>query len=176
MCSYLFTPQQRSLLLGEWARDTLGLTAAQYKDRVQVFKNLDRIWNDKSLPPPPQAGGGGRWGQHNTLLIDDSPIKASAQPYNHILIPEFVKGGEREGDGKDVFGKVVGYLEEARRCNDVSAFGRARRFDIEGGWRWKWDESKGSADGNSKEKVSEQSTTSDEDDDEDDEDYGGVSI
>ena len=179
MCSHLFTPPQRSLLLGEWARDTLGLTASQYKDRVQVYKNLDRIWNDESLPRPPQsqAGGGGqRWGQHNTLLIDDSALKASAQPYNHIEIPEFVKGSETEGDGKDVLGKVVGYLEEARKYSDVSAFGRVRRFHIDDGWRWKWNGMGRSAGGNSKEKVSEQSTTSDEDDDEDDEDYGGVSI
>ncbi|KAK0513008.1 hypothetical protein JMJ35_005025 [Cladonia borealis] len=200
LCSHLFTPPQRSLLLGIWARDTLGLTPAQYKDRVQVYKNLDRIWNDESLPQPPQTQsqtqsqsqtqaqaqsqsqsqsvgeGQQHWGQHNTLLIDDSALKASAQPYNHIEIPEFVKGGEKEGDGKDVLGKVVGYLEEARRWSDVSAFGRVRRFDIEGGWGWRWDERGGSAGGNSKEKVSEQSTTSDEDDDEDDEDYGGVSI
>ena len=87
-----------------------------------------------------------------------------------------MKGGEREEDGKDVLGKVVGYLEEARRWSDVSAFGRVRRFSIEGGWGWRWDERGKSAGGNSKEKVSEQSTTTDEDDDEDDEDYGGVSI
>lgn len=177
MCSHIFTPAQRSHLLGEWARDTLGLTAAQYQDRVQVFKNLERIWNDRSLLQPQK---GGRWGQHNTLLIDDSALKASAQPYNHILIPEFVKGGEREGDGKDVFGKVVGYLEEARRYSDVSAFGRVMRFDIEGGWSWKWEGKRGSAvsrGGSRQEVSSEQSTTNYEEEDEDDEDSdGGVSI
>ena len=87
-----------------------------------------------------------------------------------------MKGSETEGDGKDVLGKVVGYLEEARKYSDVSAFGRVRRFHIDDGWRWKWNGMGGSAGSNSKEKVSEQSTTSDEDDDEDDEDYGGVSI
>lgn len=89
-----------------------------------------------------------------------------------------MKGAEREGDGKDVFAKVVGYLEEARKYSDVSAFGRARRFNIEDGWSWKWEESRGSTGGNSKKKVSKQSTTSDEDDEdeEDDEDYGGVRI
>ncbi len=167
LCSRLFTPAQRSLLLGEWGRDTLGLTPSQYNERVQVYKNLDRIWNDESLPPP-QAGG--RWGQHNTLLIDDSALKASAQPYNHIEIPEFVKGSERDGDGKDVFGKVVGYLEEARKYSDVSAFGRVRRFNIEGGWQWKWDEIRGSASGSVHE-VAEQSTNDDDDDSD-----GGVSI
>jgi len=41
ICARLFNAKRRQLLLGEWGRDTLGLTAAQYKERVQVYKRLD---------------------------------------------------------------------------------------------------------------------------------------
>ncbi len=78
-----------------------------------------------------------------------------------------MKGGEREGDGKDVFAKVVGYLEEARKYSDVSAFGRVKRFNIDDGWQWKWDEMRES-EGGSGQEGSEQSNEDDED--------GGVGI
>lgn len=37
----------------------------------------------------PQGRG---YGQHNTLLLDDSPDKARLQPYSHLLLPEFDAG------------------------------------------------------------------------------------
>ena len=137
MCARLFEPTQRKLLLGEWARDTLGLTPQQYKERVQVYKRLDRIWDDERLQyRHPDLDQGGRWAQHNTLLIDDSFQKASAQPFNHVEVPEYVEGDERDGDGRNVLAQVVGYLEEARRWNDVSAFVREHGFVVDAGWRW----------------------------------------
>ena len=81
-----------------------------------------------------------------------------------------MKGSERDGDGKDVFAKVVGYLEEARKYSDVSAFGRVQRFNIDDGWQWKWDENNKNTSGSGQE-VSEQSTNDDNDDSD-----GGVSI
>ena len=139
MCARLFKPTQRKLLLGEWARDTLGLTPQQYEERVQVYKRLDRIWDDERLQyRHPDFDQGGRWGQHNTLLIDDSLLKASTQPFNHVEVPEYVEGDERDGDGRNVLAQVVGYLEEARRWNDVSAFVREKGFVVDAGWRWEW--------------------------------------
>ena len=129
------------MVLGEWGRDTLGLTSAESKARVQVYKRLDRIWLNKNLQNShPDFEEGERWGQHNTVLIDDSALKASAQPFNHVKVPEFVRaGGEKEGDGKDVLGQVVGYLEEARKWSDVSGFVRHRPFEIGAEWRWEWE-------------------------------------
>lgn len=71
ICSRLFSPAQRDKLLGEWGRDTLGLTSAQYKAHSQVYKRLDRIWgNGKFQYSHHDFKAGKRWGQHNTLLID----------------------------------------------------------------------------------------------------------
>ncbi|CAD6575468.1 MAG: hypothetical protein ASARMPREDX12_007300 [Alectoria sarmentosa] len=144
VCRRLFSPGQREMLLGEWGRDTLGLTPAQYKERVQVYKRLDRIWGNKTLQQlHPDFERGQIWGQQNTLLIDDSALKASAQPFNHVEVPEFVRSGrEKEGDGRNVLGQVVGYLEEARKWSDVSVFVRHRRFEIDAGWRWEWQKKK----------------------------------
>lgn len=138
ICTRLFSRDQREMLLGEWGRNTLGLTCTQYKERVQVYKRLDRIWRNEDLQRlHPDFTGGRRWGQNNTVLIDDSALKASAQPFNHVKVPEFVPGGgEKEGGGRDVLGQVVGYLEEARKWNNVSGFVRHRPFLIDEGWRW----------------------------------------
>ncbi|KAI4177798.1 MAG: hypothetical protein LQ343_000262 [Gyalolechia ehrenbergii] len=140
ICAQIFTPEQRGFLLGEWGRDTLCLSPQQYKAKVQVYKRLDRIWAlDKIQRSHPDHPSGGRWSQKNTLLLDDSAMKASATPYNAVVVPEFVKGGgEEQKNGTDVLGQVVGYLEMARTFQDVSSFARERPFRTNEGWRWDW--------------------------------------
>ncbi|KAL9602611.1 MAG: hypothetical protein Q9219_001755 [cf. Caloplaca sp. 3 TL-2023] len=130
ICSKIFTQEQRSLLLGEWARDTLDLTPQQYQSKVQVYKRLDRIWGlERMQRAHPVYADGGRWSQKNTLLLDDSVLKASAQPYNAVIVPEFVKGGgDEQKAGTDVLGQVVTYLERARTYDDVSSFVRTQPF------------------------------------------------
>lgn len=138
MCAQLFRPQDRRTLLGEWARDTLGLTPEQYVSKVQVYKRLDRIWHDPRVSGShPLACQGQKWGQENTLLIDDSPMKASAQPYNLLRIPEFIKNTSEI----DVLGQVVGYIEEASRRDNVSAYVCSRKFEVDDGWTWDWEKS-----------------------------------
>jgi len=140
VCAQLFTPPQRRQLLGEWARDTLDLNSEEYCSKVQVYKRLDRIWEGKALRDshPDFASKGTRWSQANTLLVDDSPTKAQAQPYNLVEIPEFTRNAALER-GKDFLGQVVAYLEEARMWGDVSAFVKRKKFVVDGGWAWDWE-------------------------------------
>lgn len=140
VCARLFTPPQRQQLLGEWARDTLDLTKEEYCSKVQVYKRLDRIWEGMALRDshPDFAAKGTRWSQANTLLVDDSPTKAQAQPYNLVEIPEFTRNAALE-KGKDFLGKVVAYLEEARMWGDVSTFVKRKKFVVDGGWAWNWE-------------------------------------
>ena len=49
ICARLFSRDQRQMLLGEWGRDTFGLTSEQYNKRVSV--------RTFSVPPPLQALG-----------------------------------------------------------------------------------------------------------------------
>lgn len=141
VCKSMFRPEQLKTVLGIWARDTLGLTPQQYHARVQVYKRLDRIWNHPKIAlKHPEVHLGARWTQKNTLLIDDSIMKASAQAYNLVQIPEFTNDSpEKKGkDGEDVLGQVVAYLEEARKWDNVSAFVRERKFVFGTEWSWDW--------------------------------------
>jgi len=141
MCSKIFSKAQRSQVIAEWGRDTLELSASDYYQKVQVYKRLDRIWENETLQVHhPRYDHGGRWSQKNTVLIDDSMLKASAQPFNHIEVPEFElkKGKASDGDGTEVLGQVVAYLEELRTWEDVSSFMRRERFELDGGYRWDW--------------------------------------
>lgn len=140
ICARLFTPEQRKTLLGEWARDTFGLTPAQYVEKTQVYKRLDRIWANETLQYTHHwSDVGGRWGQHNTLLLDDSMLKASAQPHNLVQMPEFTRSGDRKADF-DVLGQVTSYLEEARMWDNVSSYIKNSRFEVDEGWSWDWAE------------------------------------
>ncbi|KAL9123305.1 MAG: hypothetical protein Q9187_000144 [Circinaria calcarea] len=141
MCGKIFKPQQRKKLVREWGRDTLELTNKDYYNKVQVYKRLDRIWEDTMLQSKhPCWEKFGKFSQKNTVLIDDSRLKAQKQPFNHIEIPEYTTRSGDEGTGMEVLGQVVGYLEELRKWDDVSRFIRANRFEIDRGWSWDWEE------------------------------------
>lgn len=120
ICRKVFSKEQRRNLLGEWGRDTLGLTPVQYKGHVQVYKKLDRVWNSQALNSMhPDSEKGIKWDQRNTVLIDDSALKGSAQPHNLVHIPEFTKD---KADSGDVLQQIVAYLEELQMYDDVSNF------------------------------------------------------
>jgi len=139
----------RSMLVGTWARDTFGLSAKYYGQNVQVYKNLRLVWSrDVIQQHHPEYATGGRFGQHNTVLIDDSALKASAQPHNLLEIPEFAATKEQL-DG-DVLREVAGYLEIVRHQGDVSKFINKQPFKA-GIWSFDWpDESASGGDLESK--------------------------
>ncbi|KAF8603372.1 hypothetical protein BDV93DRAFT_473423 [Ceratobasidium sp. AG-I] len=167
----VFFQSDRKHLVGIWARDTLGLAAENYSQKVQTIKDLNIVWNApaglpppvKITPPPPMAvltndpssipgydpnkpppdikamihtsmqlmpprspedkdsaevdrtgyfstpevriddpipglGGSdpveepassGLYSALNTLLLDDSALKAHLQPHNHLTLPEY---------------------------------------------------------------------------------------
>src|SRR5438046_5104976 len=71
------TPQQRPKLIATWARDTLGLSREDYNKKSITFKDLQKIFADKDIRRASNAPGG--WDVGNTILLDDSVIKASFQ-------------------------------------------------------------------------------------------------
>lgn len=157
-----FTAEEREKFVAVWGRDTLGLTAKQYSEKVQVYKRLDKVWGDKGIgkfypgivengsnnhddddgggdaTAGDRRGGVGKkkknkkqkardavpsdntpWNQTNTLLIDDSALKALAQPYNIIEIPEFANVNPPAHEEK-VLDTVLRQLRVLSRYTDVS--------------------------------------------------------
>ncbi|KAH7073954.1 HAD-like domain-containing protein [Paraphoma chrysanthemicola] len=128
----------RSILVATWARDTFGLSATNFNQNVQVYKNLRLIWSrDQIQQHHPKYEAGERFGQHNTVLIDDSALKASAQPHNLLEIPEFEATPEQM-EGDDVLREVAGYLEMLRQQADVSKFINKQPFKSDGRWNFDW--------------------------------------
>lgn len=126
ICQQLFSPMQRKALLAEWGRDKLNLTTSQYKSKVQVYKTLETVWADQTVQsryPKFLLDNGNaktRWDQSNTVLIDDSKLKALSEPFNIIELPEY-EGFETPGrDGETIFPKVLSRLDMLSRHDDVS--------------------------------------------------------
>ena len=88
MLDQIFRPDQKTVVAAVWARDKLGLTTAQYNVKVQVYKKLEPVWRDKNIQK--RAGPSRVWDQTNTVLVDDTKLKALAQPHNLLQIPEFM--------------------------------------------------------------------------------------
>ncbi|KAJ5566871.1 NLI interacting factor [Penicillium sp. DV-2018c] len=142
VCEQLFPGSMHDALVARWGRDKFGLTAAQYSSKLQVYKELRKVWADRGIQAAfpgnerlkhiiansmPWAnvnqllqllGPGHRWDQSNTILIDDSKLKASSEPYNILEIPEFL--GDPNIDESKLFGKVLARLDYLSRHDDVS--------------------------------------------------------
>ncbi|KAL1642196.1 hypothetical protein SLS58_005536 [Diplodia intermedia] len=144
MCAQLFAPTTRECLAAEWGRDTLGLTAREYNEKVQVYKTLDKVWARAEAERwHPRHNYSrtyetNRFGQHNTVLIDDSALKAASEPHNLVQVEEFE--GRPAQMETDVLRQVVGYLEEAKWWADVSAWVKTggNRFAAGAGWDHEW--------------------------------------
>ncbi|KAL4258247.1 FCP1 homology domain-containing protein [Pleurotus pulmonarius] len=70
-------------LVAVWARDTLGLPSNAYFQKTQTTKNLETPWKHF------QASEGVQHSASSTLLLDDSPLKARLQPWNHLCVKEY---------------------------------------------------------------------------------------
>lgn len=140
VCEMLFPKEKRGELVGEWARNTLGLSKSQYSAKTQVYKKLDTVWVNPAVqatyPGVAKRSSGGkkkkkkqqqqesmapaglRWDQTNTILIDDSKLKAVSEPWNIIEIPEFTNAPDV--DESHIFPDVLNRLNVLARYDDVS--------------------------------------------------------
>lgn len=121
VCEKLLTHGQRKRLVAEWGRDKFGLSKSQYKNKVQVYKTLETVWADESIQAAyPGKKGSGRWDQKNTILIDDSKLKALSEPYNILEIPEFTGTPAPGVDEASILPKVLDCLDTLARHDDAS--------------------------------------------------------
>lgn len=128
MVDQLFKGPRRSQVVAVWSRDELGLTPQQYRNKVQVFKELNKVWADPGIAKTHPNAPVEHWDQTNTVLVDDSIVKASAEPFNLLEITEFAK----DMGVDDALERAREYLEEASRWENVSAYMRTRPFKASG--------------------------------------------
>lgn len=147
----LFSKDKKRDLVALWGRDKFGLTSAQYNAKLQVYKQLHKIWGNTQIQSSypgneslkqeasqqPSDGKhaasklkqgtqemaasfpvGQRWDQTNTILIDDSKLKALSEPYNILEIPEFTN--DKSIDESNLFTTVLARLDTLSRHDDVS--------------------------------------------------------
>ncbi|WYZ38962.1 hypothetical protein EsH8_III_000876 [Colletotrichum jinshuiense] len=123
----------RRRVLAVWGRDRFGLSQADYKLRVQVYKRLDMVWSEPGVQAAhPDAAFGGRWDQSNTVLVDDSLEKARSEPYNLLRIPEFFGDANEPGH---VVPQVHDYLNALCYQSDISAYMRTSPFQLRDDYR-----------------------------------------
>jgi hypothetical protein len=96
MAKELLTPQQYGDLVAIRTREHLGLNQEQYRNKVQVYKDLRGVWSHDQVKWSGQHMGV-VWDASNTVLIDDSIIKAKSHPHSLIQVSEFVEPGEGQG-------------------------------------------------------------------------------
>lgn len=137
MAKNLFSEDQHAKLVAIWARDMLRLTPTQYAARAQVYKQLSWVWEDTDIEAKGLKTGQGKWSQRSTVLIDDSVMKASAEPHNLIEVPEF-NGSAEEFKCGSVLSQIAGYLENVKYAADVSYHMRTTPFKVDGGWKYDW--------------------------------------
>ncbi|KAL9623340.1 MAG: hypothetical protein Q9160_002447 [Pyrenula sp. 1 TL-2023] len=123
----LFTESQREQLVAVWNRNYLDLTPEQYREKVQVYKRLQKVWGDqevqaKYLEESKGKESGSAWNQMNTVLIDDSELKALAQPHNLLQVPEFPKHCPKKDlpAHERALDEVILKLEQLKWQTDVS--------------------------------------------------------
>ncbi|EED12464.1 NIF domain protein [Talaromyces stipitatus ATCC 10500] len=155
ICDEIFSEGQKKKLVAKWARNKLGLNPEQYNAKVQVYKELNKIWADEkiqaSFPHKKHRAGKAaynalryapgldelkemtgfiakKWDQSNTVLIDDSTLKAAANPYNILQVPEFTNVPNQ--DDTTVLKELLLKIRVLAKSNDVSR--RLRTLGPEG--------------------------------------------
>lgn len=128
ICNRIFNEEQRKKLLGVWTRVDFNLSKERYREKVQVYKQLSKIWTDPKIrdahPIQDEC-----WTQENTILVDDSREKAASEPYNHIEVDEFVDLAWQKD--QSTLEQVKEYLEELKWQKNVSAYIRQEPFVYE---------------------------------------------
>ena len=127
MAQELLTPKQYGELITIRAREHLGLKSEQFYNKVQVYKELHKIW---SVPEVKQSAKelGTTWDMTNTILIDDSIEKARSHPHNLLQVPEFMHAESSSAEAQrkwtktetDIMKGVEAKLEELKYHSNVA--------------------------------------------------------
>ncbi|KAK6349703.1 hypothetical protein TWF696_005982 [Orbilia brochopaga] len=119
----ILKPEYRSKVTRIFTREDMGIPEEYYHHKVSTFKRLTMVWRSLKLHHHTWD-----FSQRDTVLLDDSPDKAATEPHNHIEVPEYTQDLHVQG-GDWVLRRAAGYIEEARKWENVSSYMRANPFD-----------------------------------------------
>jgi hypothetical protein len=96
-----------------WDRTSFGLSKSDYSRKVATIKDLDKVWQHFQ----------GQYDATNTILLDDSPVKAQLQPYNCVHPSEFEHGSSVfVSSGESELLHVLNYLKILQFQSNVSNY------------------------------------------------------
>ncbi|KAF3925548.1 hypothetical protein ABW21_db0201599 [Orbilia brochopaga] len=119
----ILQPTYRSKVARIFTREDMGIPEQYYHHKVSTFKRLTMVW--RSLKQHHHTWD---FSQCDTILLDDSPDKATSEPHNHLMVPEYTQDLHMKG-GDWVLRRAAGYIEEARKWDNVSSYMRTNPFD-----------------------------------------------
>lgn len=114
MCRNIFTPDQLQKLVAMWTREDLRL-GRLIATKIKGHKMLTWVWEALN---PQKEDKSWLYDQTNTVLIDDTRLKAAAEPWNLLEVPEW--DGHDQKD--EILQKAIKYLELLRWTRDVSQY------------------------------------------------------
>lgn len=115
--------EHRSKIMRVFTREDMDIPRKYFKLKVSTFKRLSMVWDVLA-----EQNNDWEFDQTNTVLMDDSSEKASSEPYNHLLVPEYTVDIHNAG-GDEALGNIAGYLDEVRKWENVSSYIRENPFD-----------------------------------------------
>jgi hypothetical protein len=125
MCKRLFNGETSKRRIAVWNRQNFGLSANDYGQKVQVYKQLSKIWKHPELSRQEHGSEWIQFDQTNTVLLDDSREKAASEPFNLIEIETF----EGRSDIRpDTLWQVRDYLDTLSSYTNVSAYIRENPY------------------------------------------------
>jgi len=115
MCRNIFTPEQFERLTATWTREDLRL-GRLIATKIKGHKMLTWVWVALN---PHKKDKTWWYDQTNTVLIDDTRLKAAAEPWNLLEVPEW--DGHDQKD--EILEKARKYIDENLRwTRDVSQY------------------------------------------------------
>ncbi|EOR01483.1 hypothetical protein E3P92_00478 [Wallemia ichthyophaga] len=112
-----FNATHRQHLKAVYTREDMSMSARDYKNKVQTYKDLELVWHGSEADGSDADAEHPQYSQYNTILVDDSAEKAAFQPWNLLQVSTW------DGSSTDsMLVALLGVLDDIRGSNNVSHY------------------------------------------------------
>ncbi|KAG8081301.1 hypothetical protein GUJ93_ZPchr0007g5555 [Zizania palustris] len=102
-----------------------GCKTLENKNKPLVLKELKKLWNKEDPDLPWEQG---EYSPSNTLLVDDSPYKALANPPYTAIFPQPYRYHNKKDDSLGPGGDLRVYLENLATADDIQCYVQEHPF------------------------------------------------